>query len=399
MANIACLLAQAPNGLWEKIIFAFNSSFGNYALAIIMITLIIKILMLPTDFLNRRSTAKMTEVQSKLQPKIQNIQRKYPDKNVQNQKINELYQKEGFNPMGSCLTPLIVMILSTTIFISLFTSLNNMAAYKIVDQYEQLQKAYISDVANEDIESLDSTKINEYVIQISESGDVNLIAQANQNVKEKYKDVKESFLWIKNVWIADSPFQRAIPSFEKYASLAKLKFDNSEGSIKKEDAKKVYNAVMGDLEKSEGINGYFLLSVITAISAFLYQYLLTKKKQSKQKVGENPQQQSGKAMLFIFPIIMLIFTLSYNSVFSIYIIVGQLFGMATAPLINKLLTKKEPKKVTAPEIIDVEPQSQPEENVSNISVKKDSKNTNKSKQKSKTKGKAIKYPKKTNKGV
>jgi membrane protein insertase Oxa1/YidC/SpoIIIJ len=52
-------------------------------------------------------------------------------------------------------------------------------------------------------------------------------------------------------------------------------------------------------------------------------------------------EQTGKSMQIILPIIMVIFTLSYNSIFAIYIIVGQLFGMATAPLINKLIYQKK----------------------------------------------------------
>ena len=60
-----------------------------------------------------------------------------------------------------------------------------------------------------------------------------------------------------------------------------------------------------------------------------------------------PQASTGKAMMIVFPIIMLVFTLSYNSIFALYIVAGQLFTMATTPLISKLIeiadTKKEKK--------------------------------------------------------
>ena len=42
MVNLISALAVVPNGIWEKIIFKFNSVLGNYALAIILITVIIK---------------------------------------------------------------------------------------------------------------------------------------------------------------------------------------------------------------------------------------------------------------------------------------------------------------------------------------------------------------------
>lgn len=351
MANIMGALASVPNGVWEKIIFAFNNAFKNYALAIIILTICIKILTLPIDFINRRSTQKMTEVQSKLQKQISDIQKRYPDKAVQNQKLSELYQKEGINPMGSCLNMILVLIVSIGVFFTLFSSLNNMAAYKITAQYESLRSAYVEDYAkneiglsNEEYKALTEEDIGNYIIEISTNGTEEQITIANASVIEKYKEVKESFLWIKNVWIADSPTQRAIPSFESYYKLAKLKLVEEDY----ESAKTQYNIVMAQLESSEGVNGYYLLAVLAAVSAFLYQYMLTKKN-NKNKKGYNNQAQdasaqTGKAMLIILPVIMLVFTLSYNSVFALYIITSQLFGMATAPLIKKLIDKTSNNK-------------------------------------------------------
>ena len=60
MANL--ILATVPNGFWEKIIFAFNGAVKNYAFAIILITICIKLVLLPLDYLNKRSTIKMNEL-------------------------------------------------------------------------------------------------------------------------------------------------------------------------------------------------------------------------------------------------------------------------------------------------------------------------------------------------
>lgn len=360
MVNL--ILAVMPTGLWEKIIFAFNSAVKNYALAIILLTLVIKLVLLPVDFINRRSSAKMTEMQTKLQPKMQEIQKRYPDKNIQNQKLGELYQKEGFNPMGSCITMLVVMVVTMGVFFGLFSGLNGMASYKIVDQYEQLQKAYVAEYVtetyNKDIYSLTDeefkAEINNYIYEVYDPDNDSAnyetrLANANQAVAQKYDEVRESFLWIKNVWIADSPFARAIPSFDTYASTAKLTFEND---TKKSEAKNAYNAVMGELEKTQGVNGYFILAVLAGVSTFLSQYLMTKKKKqkdnfyTKQQQGQpmTQTQSTGKAMMIVFPIIMLVFTLSYNSIFALYIVVGQLFTMATTPLISKLIELSNNKK-------------------------------------------------------
>ena len=356
MANLINLLAVKPSGFWEGLIFGFNNVFTNYAVAIILLTVCIKLVMLPTDFLNRRSSAKMQEVQEKINPKLNEIKKRCQDPQVINQKTQELYAKEGFNPMGSCLTMLVVMVLSLVVFFTLFGSLNTMASYKIKDQYENLQRAYVQEyVINMDLQdeitneqdfmqiNITTEEMTAYITAVKDSGDQELINRAKDNVKQRYLQVKESFLWIKNVWIADSPTAKEIPDYATYCSLAGIQ-QTAEGKVE-------YDAVMGDLINNAGVNGYFILAILTGITAFLYQYLLTKKKKQKENfytknAGDNSAQSSGKAMLIIMPIIMVVFTLSYNSIFALYIIISQLVGIATAPLINWLLSLESKKKKT-----------------------------------------------------
>ena len=42
-----------PTGLWQTIIFGIESGVGNYALAIILVTLMIKVVLLPFDFFEK----------------------------------------------------------------------------------------------------------------------------------------------------------------------------------------------------------------------------------------------------------------------------------------------------------------------------------------------------------
>jgi len=89
----------------------------NYGVAIILLTLIIKIIFWPLTHKGYESTGKMQE----LSPKVNELKEKYKDDtNKLNQEIGLLYKKEGVNPMGGCL-PILVQI---PIFISLFWLLN-----------------------------------------------------------------------------------------------------------------------------------------------------------------------------------------------------------------------------------------------------------------------------------
>lgn len=79
---------------------------NNYGIALILFTFVIKLLLFPLGIKQQKSTIK----QIKIRPKEELIRKKYAyDKNLQNQKVMELYQKEGFNPMGGCL-PLLIQL-------------------------------------------------------------------------------------------------------------------------------------------------------------------------------------------------------------------------------------------------------------------------------------------------
>ncbi len=85
---------------------ALHRYVGNYGLAIIIITIFIKILFWP---LTRKSYKSMKQMQ-KLQPQIARIREKYKDdKQRMNAEIMQLYKTYKVNPMGGCL-PMIVQI-------------------------------------------------------------------------------------------------------------------------------------------------------------------------------------------------------------------------------------------------------------------------------------------------
>lgn len=79
---------------------------GNYGIAILILTILVKFCLYPLYAKQIKSTSGMTA----LQPKMQEIQRKYAnDKEKMNQKIAELYKEEGVSMTGGCLPMLIQM--------------------------------------------------------------------------------------------------------------------------------------------------------------------------------------------------------------------------------------------------------------------------------------------------
>ncbi len=84
----------------------FYGYLKNYGLAIILLTVIIKILFWP---LTHKSYASMKAMQ-KLQPEMQKLRERHKsDKEVLNKELMGLYKKHRVNPMGGCL-PMLVQI-------------------------------------------------------------------------------------------------------------------------------------------------------------------------------------------------------------------------------------------------------------------------------------------------
>ena len=91
---------------------------GNWGVAIILLTIVAKIILLP---LTQKSFRSMREMQ-KLQPQITSLRQVYKDSPQKLQKeIMELYRRHKVNPMGGCFP----MLLQMPIFIALFTALRS----------------------------------------------------------------------------------------------------------------------------------------------------------------------------------------------------------------------------------------------------------------------------------
>ena len=96
----------------------FHKMIPNYGVAIIFLTLLVKIVFFPLTKKGSESTIRMQA----LAPKIKEIQTKYKDNQQKmNQEMADFYKKEGYNPMMGCLP----MLLQLPIFIAMYNLFNN----------------------------------------------------------------------------------------------------------------------------------------------------------------------------------------------------------------------------------------------------------------------------------
>ncbi len=92
--------------------FHDNLSF-SWGWSIVVLTVIVRIVLLPLTYKQYKSMRAM----QLLQPKIKELQEKYKgNRELLNQKLAEFYRENKFNPMGSCLP----LILQMPVFFALF---------------------------------------------------------------------------------------------------------------------------------------------------------------------------------------------------------------------------------------------------------------------------------------
>lgn len=102
---------------------------GNYGLALIIFTIIVKIVMYPLYAKQIKTTINMT----KMQPKVKEIQQKYArDKVMMNEKMAELYKEEGGSMYGGCLPMLVQMIVIMGLFSLLRNPMNYISSDKML---------------------------------------------------------------------------------------------------------------------------------------------------------------------------------------------------------------------------------------------------------------------------
>ena len=144
-----------------------NNFVGNYGLAIILFTVLIKIIMLPLSIKQQRTMKKS----AKLQEQIKVLQFKYKnDPEKLNREMMDLYKKENMSPFSGCLSTIVQFILLISIF-------------------------YMVRCPLTDMERIDKTQIDTYVQQLKDNGmsinqaysEIDIIRELDY-LKEKFPD-------------------------------------------------------------------------------------------------------------------------------------------------------------------------------------------------------------------
>jgi len=332
------------NEFLRSVLEGINSVINNYGWSIMVFTFLVRFVLLPFDAKSRKSMRKMSLVQ----PKISELQKKYAnDKEKLNQKTAELYKKEKINPLSSCLP----MILTLPVLFAMFAAMRMIANAQLASQ----------------LIDLISGKEPQY----------------------------ERFLWIRNIWMPDSPFASIVPDEAAIRTIPndiwKQVFDkltpenfnllpdiaipydfSSDNSIKLVvDAMithmKNMDTYLMNVETVKGFtninlivfkitvyikyNGFFILPILAAGT----QILMTKLNPAATGVQQTQPGAQGKMggtggfMKWFFPAFSLLICSSQNAGFSLYWVAANIIMSIQTWVLNQYFDAKDKKQTVIAE--------------------------------------------------
>ncbi len=329
------------------ILAGINSLVGNYGVSIIIFTILMRMLIMPFDYKSRKGMRKMALIQ----PKINELQKKYgKDQAKLQQKQAELMRKEGYNPLSGCLP----LLLTWPIMFAMFAAMRA--------------------IANEQM----ALQTFRYL-----AGETNIIAPADR------------FLWVKNIWMADSLFAPIAPNAQalnllspdvwrrayallsenqiqaitqSIAAVSETALDFSTTETMRASVTTMltalgqmpgYTAAVATVPGWTGVsfllfsitlyqnyNGLLILPVLAGVSQLLqYKFNPAMKENQQQTEGSNQAGAGMNAfMKYFFPILSVFWCLTSNAGFAVYWVTSTIAMWIQSVIITKILEKKDAQK-------------------------------------------------------
>lgn len=381
---------NAPHDLWTILINWIQGGVGNLGWTILILTLLVKVVTSPLDFMVKYTTKKQTLVQQKCGPQIAKLKKKYGNnEQMIRTQTTAIYKREGLKMGTGCLVMIVNLILTCTIFFSFYGTLKRVSAYEAINQYEIIENTYeqkyyesmasfsdtdefvTADDAKTWVENYNSLNKKEEKTD-AETAELNSLNafidnhsslfesatnDAYKSATEKWKSIKSSWLWVQNIWVADAT-TKPFPTYDSLKTMAKNAGTYYKTYVEENIAEEDYNKISTIVSSStRSKNGYYILAVLAGVVTLLSQIItdlhnkLKNKKANKLAKATNSQNtMSMKVMKIIMPIIMVMFVLSASASFGIYILASNVASIILGELITLIvdhLTKNKRKEVEA----------------------------------------------------
>lgn len=286
--------------------------FNNYGIAIILFSIILRIILVPITISQQKSMKKT----SKIQKETQELQKKYKNNQEKlNQEIMELYKREKMNPFSGCLSAIIQIVIILSVFWLVSQPLTHMKHVQESDIYK------------------------EYTKKVEESSN-----------KSSYKEIA-----IINA--AETDYQEITNNLQKDEIEDKEQLENKRNEL--ENLRLNMSFLGLDLSKvpTQSLNDYkvYIIPVLYVISSFISIKMTTNmqnnrdnnKEESGKREDSNEleaMQSMNKSMTYMMPIMSVSIALIAPLGLALYWLVSNVLMIIERVIIQKIMNSKEEKE-------------------------------------------------------
>ena len=281
----------------------FYNLTSSYGMAIILFTLVVKLILLPFQMKSKRSMIRM----NRLSGKMQEIQKKYANNQAKmNEEIQKLYEEEGVSPMSGCLWS----FLPLPILLALYSIMR-----QPITHFMLLSESVVQDLvakvttAGVDMSSIVQMKdgaavVSNGVTQLQPYGQINLVKAITEYAPDAASGI--------DGWI------------------------NLDYNFLGLDLSATPSTAFSNFSLTWPIIGLVLIPIL----AGGFQLLMTRITMKQQPQQEGPGAGSTKMMMYMMPLMSVYIAFIMPAALGIYWIAQSVFSAVQEFVLGKFYTKK-----------------------------------------------------------
>ena len=281
----------------------FYNLTSSYGMAIILFTLVVKLILLPFQMKSKRSMIRM----NRLSGKMQEIQKKYANNQAKmNEEIQKLYEEEGVSPMSGCLWS----FLPLPILLALYSIMR-----QPITHWMLLSESVVQDLvakvttAGVDMSSIVQMKdgaavVSNGVTQLQPYGQINLVKAITEYAPDAASGI--------DGWI------------------------NLDYNFLGLDLSATPSTAFSNFSLTWPIIGLILIPIL----AGGFQLLMTRITMKQQPQQEGPGAGSTKMMMYMMPLMSVYIAFIMPAALGIYWIAQSVFSAVQEFVLGKFYTKK-----------------------------------------------------------
>ena len=294
----------AISSLFGYILNALYNLFNNYGIAIIIFSILLRIILIPITIKQQKTMKKTT----KMQQEMNSIREKYKnDPEKLNQETIELYKREKMSPFSGCLSAILQLVIILAVFLLVSQPLT-----------------YMKKVQNSEL-------FNEYKQKIEEQTDT----------KSTYKEIAI-------IDKVESDYQEILNNLNDENVENREELENRKNQL---EELRINMEFLGlDLSKvpTQSLNDWkvYVIPVLYVITSFISIRLTTKTQNSKngnevKSAEAESMEQMNKSMSYMMPIMSISIAAIAPLGLALYWLVSNILMIFERLIINKFMNSKE----------------------------------------------------------